>query len=460
MLNVFYECSSLTSITIPNSVTSIGNNAFEGCSSLTSITIPNSVTSIGVSTFEGCSGLTSITIPNSVTYIGTRAFDGCSSLTSITIPNSVTYINDYVFYGCSSLTSITIPNSVTSIGKDAFHNCSSLTSITIPNSVTSIGKDAFRNCSSLTEVTIPNSVTTIGKDTFYGCSSLASVTIPNSVTSIGEAAFRNCSSLTEVTIPNSVTSIGERAFYGCSSLTSITIPNSVTSIGEYAFNECRGLASVVSELENPFNIFYNTFYDGTYQNATLYVPTGTIDKYKSTESWKRFINIVSLGTHTVTYKVDGQDYQSVSFEEGEAITPIEEPIKEGYTFSGWSGLPATMPANDVIVTGTFSVNKYKLIYTIDGKEYKTVEVEYGSTITPEQAPEGDYATFEWVGVPETMPAHDVTVTATYTTGINGNIANRTEVNKGIYFNLNGQRIEGQPSQKGVYIKNGKKVLMK
>ena len=164
--------------------------------------------------------------------------------------------------------------------------------------------------------------------------------------------------------------------------------------------------------------------------------------------------------YKITYLVDGVEYKSSEVDYGTAITTEENPTKEGYTFSGWSDIPETMPANDVIVTGTFSVNKYKLIYTIDGKEYKTMEVEYGSTITPEQAPEGDYATFEWVGVPEIMPAHDVTVTATYTTGINGNIANRNEFNKDIYFNLNGQRIEGKPSQKGVYIKNGKKVLMK
>ena len=168
----------------------------------------------------------------------------------------------------------------------------------------------------------------------------------------------------------------------------------------------------------------------------------------------------TVNKYKLTYTLDDKEFKTIEVDYGTALIPEESPTKEGYTFSGWSGLPATMPANDVIVTGSFSVNKYKLIYTIDGKEYKTVEVEYGSTITPEQTPEGDYASFEWVGVPEIMPAHDVTVTATYTTGINGNIANRTEVNKGIFFNLNGQRIEGQPTKKGVYIKNGKKVLMK
>ena len=270
--NAFYDCTSLTSITIPNSVTSIGDYAFYNCSSLTSVTIPNSVTSIGNSAFEGCSALSAIvvesgnstydsrencnaiietatntlvvgckntTIPNSVTSIGYGAFSGCSSLTSVTIPNSVTSIGWRAFFLCSSLTSITIPNSVTSIEEDTFYGCRSLTSITIPNSVTSIGNSAFDGCSSLTSVTIPNNVTSIGDEAFLGCSSLASVTIGNSVTSIGNSAFDGCSSLTSVTLPNSVTSIGSQAFYGCRSLTSITIPNSVTSIGENVFTGCR-----------------------------------------------------------------------------------------------------------------------------------------------------------------------------------------------------------------------------
>ena len=266
-----YDMSVLASITIPNSVTSIGGGAFSGCSSLTSVTIPNSVTSIGNDAFYGCSSLTSVAIPSSVTSIGESAFEGCSSLTSVIIPNGVTNI-DGVFYGCSSLTSVTIPNSITSIGGYTFYGCSSLTSITIPISVTSIGIGAFDGCSSLTSVAIPSSVTSIEKRTFRGCSSLTSVTIPNSITSIGESAFEGCSSLTSVTIPESVRSIGNSAFSGCSSLTSITIPNSIRSIGDWAFRDCSSLTYI--ELLYIYIVIPDDALRGCINLTDIYVPCG------------------------------------------------------------------------------------------------------------------------------------------------------------------------------------------
>ena len=165
------------------------------------------------------SEITSVSLPDGLTRIGEGAFHSCSSLTSITIPNSVEIIGDGVFHSCSSLSSVTIPSSVTSIGGCTFYSCSSLTSVTIPNSVTSIGGYAFQSCYSLTSITIPESVTSIGRCAFQSCHSLTSITIPNSVTSIGGYAFQSCSSLTSITIPNSVMSIGDGAFYDCSQVT-------------------------------------------------------------------------------------------------------------------------------------------------------------------------------------------------------------------------------------------------
>ncbi len=208
-ISAFYNCSGLTSVTIGNSVTSIGNSAFSNCSGLISIIVDESNPSF--SSIEGIlynNDATTliycpitkktVTIPNSVTSIGYSAFSGCSGLTSVTIPNSVTSIDNNAFYKCSGLTSVTIPNSVTSIGQRVFENCSGLTSVTIGNSVTSIGYYAFDGCYGLTSVTIPNSVTTIVQSAFSNCRGLTSVTIGNSVTSIGKYAFSGCSKLTSI----------------------------------------------------------------------------------------------------------------------------------------------------------------------------------------------------------------------------------------------------------------------
>ena len=315
------------------SVTSIGDRAFK-MRGITSVTIPNSVTSIGEQAFYLCESLTSITIPNSVTNISREAFLDCSNLTSVNIPNSLVTIKRGTFKRCRQLTSIIIPNSVKSIWEDAFDSCVGLTSLTIPNSVTSIDSQAFKGCSGLTSITveegnseydsrdncnaiietstnqlilgcqntkIPNSVTSIGERAFDSCSGLTSITIPNSVTTIEWYAFDHCSGLTSLTIPNSVTSIGYNAFSNCFNLTSVTIPNSVTSIKSFAFYGNRNLSVVVSLIENPFSISY-VFgdYSGSgdyFNNATLYVPVGTKEKYQATDGWKDFVNIVE-GTPT------------------------------------------------------------------------------------------------------------------------------------------------------------------
>ena len=167
---------------------------------ISTVSLPAGLTSIGDNAFYGCTSLVSVTIPDSVEIIGTAAFRDCTSLASVTIGDSVTSIGDYAFRDCTSLASVTIGDSVTSIGEYAFFGCNWLASVTIPDSVTSIGDFAFRGCSSLASVTIGDSVTSIGSSAFAGCTSLSSITIPNSVTSIGEYAFYNCTSLAEVNV--------------------------------------------------------------------------------------------------------------------------------------------------------------------------------------------------------------------------------------------------------------------
>lgn len=241
--NQAFFMKSISSLTIPSSITSIGDSAFNMCFDLTSVTIPNSVTKIGDGAFAN-NHLTSVTIPSSVTSLGGSVFFGCKELTNVTIPNSVTSISRGMFAQCSSLTSVNVPNGVTNIGEEAFSDCHSLTSITIPTSVTSIGEYAFNGCTGLTSMTIPNSVTNIGPRAFSDCTGLTDVSISNNISSIAEGMFLNCTRLTSVTIPKGITNIGGAAFSDCTSLTSVIIPDSVTSIGDYAFNQCFALEDV------------------------------------------------------------------------------------------------------------------------------------------------------------------------------------------------------------------------
>ena len=346
LYGAFYNCSMLTSVTIPDSLTSIGSSAFYNCSGLTSITIPDSVTSIGSSAFRGCTGLTSITIPDSVTSIGSYAFYNCTGLTSVAIGDGVESIGEGAFYNCSGLTSITIPDGVTSIGSAAFRYCTNLTSITIPDSVTSIGISAFDNCSGLTSITIPNSVTSIGLGAFYGCSGLTSVTIGAGVTSIGgERAFYNCTGLTSIivnennsyyksidgnlyskdgtvlvqyaigktantfAIPAGVKTIGDYAFYGCTGLTSVTIGEGVTSIGSYAFYNCTGLTEInwnavsVADFNSNSNVFRNAGTAGagitvTFEESVEKIPARLF--YVNNSSYRPNIKSVIIGSNVTS----------------------------------------------------------------------------------------------------------------------------------------------------------------
>jgi hypothetical protein len=312
--NAFYSCTALTSMTIPGGVTSIGSSAFQSCTALTSIvvssanakyasmdgalynkakttlitcpggmtgtfTIPNTVTSIEEEAFRGCDQLTSIKISENARTIGNKAFAYCTALTSITIPYSVKTIGDDAFHSCTALTSVTIGSGVSTIGNSVFDSCELITSITIPNSVKTIGYGAFQSCTALTTVTIGSGLTSNGSYAFSTCTALTSIdvssanvnyastdgvlydkakttltiypegktgtfTIPDTVTSIGESAFYHGLSLTSITIPNSVTSIGSNAFSSCNYLTSVTIGSGVTSIGSYAFTSCTALTSI------------------------------------------------------------------------------------------------------------------------------------------------------------------------------------------------------------------------
>ena len=354
--SAFSMCNFLTSIIVPNSVTSIGEGAFSGCILLFKIIIPNSVTSIGDLAFMDSNALSHIVISNSVTSIGDGTFYGCSSLTNIVIPDSVTSIGDIAFSGCRSLSNIVIPDSVTSIGDYVFEGCTSLSNIVIPNNVTSIGSNAFKNCSSLSNIVIPDSVTSIGNGVFSGCLLLKYISIPvnviclngnpfsewngkldclspnfvhecdilfnkdkseiisfrnqkiesyiifSNVKRIGDSAFSGCRSLSNIIIPDSVTSIGDGAFYGCSSLTNIVLPDSVTSIGSNAFRDCSSLSNIV--IPDSVTSIGDYAFEGCASLSDIVVPDSVTsigsDSFRGCRSLSNIVipdNVTSIGSN-------------------------------------------------------------------------------------------------------------------------------------------------------------------
>lgn len=328
----FSGCSKLAIMNIPNNVTLIGNMAFYNCSGIQEITIPSSVTSIGSSSFEGCGGKANINchIKEVSTWDGGEngAFYG-AKFTEAIIGEGVTSIGGYAFWNCTSLASITIPNSVTRIGLCTFDNCMSLTSVTIPNSVTSIGKFAFSDCTGMKNLTLGSKVSSILERAFSGCSSLESVSIANNNgINFYNGAFEECKSLksvyynddlinwfnmnfeygssnpldngaklyingielTELNIPDNISAIKDYTFNGCSSITKVTMHNRVTSVGHSTFHECFNLKEVYCMTTIPPTCGTTTF--SYYKNGNfyplgckIYVPTGSVEAYKSAGGW-------------------------------------------------------------------------------------------------------------------------------------------------------------------------------
>ena len=257
-------------------VNQIDKEVFKDMPALTSIEMPESVTAIGESAFEGCTGLTSIDIPESVTSIGGSAFGSCTGLTSIDIPKSVTTIGKSIFDGCTGLTSIVIPESITVISENAFKSCTGLTSIEVPEGVTSLEYQAFGYCSNLKSITLPSTLVYMGNNVFYECNNLPSITLPEGVDSIRYGTFSKCNSLKEVYLPASLTSIARHTFRWCTSL-------------EHVY--C--LATKVPDATQS-----RVFFESSYQQATLHVPSASINLYKKTEPWNGFKSIVPIEEET------------------------------------------------------------------------------------------------------------------------------------------------------------------
>ncbi len=454
----FKNCKNLIDITLPDNLNRIGNMAFQGCNNLSKVSIPNSVTSIGNCAFEGCTGLTSIVIPINVNFIGYNSFENCSGLTTVIIGSHIKHIGSLAFSSCIGLKdvycyAVNVPSEISNdIFKDSFIEYSTLhVPLSSINSYLSTEPwNNFKNIINIETTDNPLNYVSVnypfheggeGQNANYGPASAMDYYFVSSYVELGSSLQYSGVGMVEnqtLIQPNqrdqSANEGNAIKFYFETKKGMSFTPNRISfNTSRYGTTQCLVDVSWIGS-DGTVTIIKN----GIVPNRSNETPNITyvdelVNGIKSSEGLCGLcINVYNLsntkkiglgdilieGTLTGTpvdyyklnYIVDDKEYKTYVIEEGTVITPEPEPTKEGYTFSGWSEIPEVMPAHDVTVTGSFTINKYKLIYQVDGEEYKSCELEFGATITPESAPAKEGYTFSgWSEIPETMPAHDVIV---------------------------------------------------
>ncbi|MBQ5455313.1 MAG: leucine-rich repeat domain-containing protein, partial [Prevotella sp.] len=356
--SAFYECSEITSVVLPNTLTFIGQRSFLSCHGLTGeIVIPDSVTIIGTNAFFYCNNITSVVFGNNLSEIRSYSFAQCYSLEHISnFPESLTKLDDGAFDRCGNLCdSVVIPPLVTTIGEHAFAGCN-IPSVVISEGVTTIERGAFSSCP-IGALHVPSTLVSIspennafGEGAFHNCSKLQSITvneanpiydsrdncnalietathtlikgckntiIPNNISIIGPKAFFSINELNSITIPNSVERLETSAFAGCNSLTTIILPSNITYIGVGALN-CCGLTSIVSKSPTPPTAYnsqwqygYDNSFMGVNRDIPIYIPVGTIDAYQNAEGWNYFTNFIESEMN-----LEGEWYYEIENEDG------------------------------------------------------------------------------------------------------------------------------------------------
>ena len=380
----FEGCTGLTSViwNARNCTNHTLASPFSNCANIITFTFGDNVEQIPAYLCRDMDKLTSITIPEAATSIGQYAFSGCTSLTSVTIPHSNASIKASTPSDSKNLIPGQLSSGVASIGDHAFYNCINLTTIDLPAGLATIGNEAFKFCY-LPSIALPDGVTKIGDGAFY-CCNFAEIKIPDPVTAIGAETFYGCGKLAHVDIPEGVTSIGKSAFEKCAVLSSITLPVSLSRIGENVFAGCTDLSEIISKNPIPPSAKSSTFDEMHYTESTLRVPIVSFSRYKVAEVWSNFVDMQETNVTRYTIEAVSADESAGSvigggtYDEGKTITLAAIPTS-GYYFVQWSDGNTENP-RQVTVTGNMTFvaefelagsaietleNGERLIYTVD-----------------------------------------------------------------------------------------------
>ena len=423
-----FYASAITSVIIPKTVSSIGDDAFYYTDNLTSLTFNEGLVTIGANAFASATAITSIDIPITVTTIGQGAFDGCSQLASVTFHEGLTTISADAFSSCSSLLSAILPNSVTSIEDNAFYDCSSLVDAYIGHNLSSIGYDVFAGCTnvsivwnvkgehsltplatnydvpsiifgedvtmipdgfcedmtSLSSILFPANITRIPTNMFYGCTSLTSINMPSSVTSIGQSAFDGCSQLASFPFNEGLKTIDTYAFYGCTALDSVILPSSVEYIGNASFQECTNLSYFQIDARTPPAIGgYDIFTADLLE--TICIPCNTEELYRASDWNDLELSFVQVGDgfhltaepeHPLRGRVDVLLAPSCS--DSEAI--IQAVPNEGYSFVAWNDGCNDNPRTIILADDTTVIALFKKQFVVTEKNHLVVTAKDGTQV--------------------------------------------------------------------------------
>ncbi|MBQ8064342.1 MAG: leucine-rich repeat domain-containing protein [Prevotella sp.] len=472
-------------------VTAIGNDAFWNCQNLKAVEMTSNISSIGRGAFSNNSLLETVTFKEGLKSIGSNAFYGCNSLSSISIPRSVESIGDGAFAANSLLTSIVVDSENTIY--DSRNDCNGIIesstntliagckTTVIPDGILAIGKSVFSQCHGMKTIEIPSSVTSIGEKAFFWHFDLEYITIPSSVSAISSEAFAYCDKLSSISLPTGLKTIGQNAFHYCKKLGEIEIPETVEVIEKGVFSGCTILASITSRILIPFEINESVF-DGISEQAVLYVPKGTSELYKNTDGWN-IPNIVEIDNNNlhITLTADIQTFCSdkdldftgveglkayiangFSPSTGEVVmsSVTQVPAKTGLLLVGTAGQEYEVPFMETdfiysnLLRGLLEDVEVTNGYVLNGNEF--VAVDEAVTVKGGEA---------YLNVEPVASASRLAISFTDATGLSDAAGIDTVIldnaaTSGTWYTLQGVRLEGKPSKQGIYLHQGRKVVVK